>query len=69
MSGIAWLTLAVNIAFWGLVGWGLRNIAQNRGPKPEQKTPEEVLMDRLKAGEIDQREYKQRLELLRGAQR
>ncbi len=68
MDSHRWITLldvAVNVAFWGLIAWGLYAIHQSRGRQVVQKTPEENLLDRLRDGEIDQREYEERLALLR----
>jgi hypothetical protein len=61
---IPYLTVAVTLGFWSLVFWGLWSIARGRGKPVEVKTPEEHLADLLRRGEIDEREYQERLVLI-----
>jgi putative membrane protein len=78
MSGWGWAFMGLSmLLFWGLLIAGivvlvryLGGTGQDRpvGP-PHRPTPEEVLADRFARGEIDEPEYRQRLETLRtGAQ-
>ncbi|MDQ6728170.1 MAG: SHOCT domain-containing protein [Actinomycetota bacterium] len=63
----------VMLAAWALVIWAAVTLLQRRpgGPRPGRDDlpgPEAVLADRFARGEIDDREYHQRLDTLRGHQ-
>lgn len=59
------MTIAM-VAFWGLVAWVVIWVIRSAGPElPPERTAETVLGDRLAAGEIDETEYRSRLETLR----
>ncbi len=68
-SGWDWLAMTVVMfAFWGLLIWALAALLGDRlggqlGRGPEK--PEELLARRFAAGEIDEDEYRARLETLR----
>ena len=68
-GGSSWLVMAsVMLAFWALVVWLIVSFAptsdrsSSGGSAP---APEEVLSRRFAAGEIDDQEYRSRLEALR----
>lgn len=66
-----------NVLFWGLVIVGVILLVRyvGRSDRPAggrsegRSTPEQVLAERFAAGEIDEQEYRQRLEVLRGEHR
>lgn len=63
----AWLTMSLGmVIFWGLVVWGLALLLRGRGGtlNAERPSPEKILDERLARGEIDEREYRRRLEAL-----
>ena len=63
----SWILMtAVMVAFWGFVAWAVVSLLRTPSPigDPNQ-TPEDVLRRRFAAGEIDEREYNERLETLR----
>jgi putative membrane protein len=64
------MTLAM-LAFWGLLIWGVVALARGAGTRrqPDVPDPERVLADRFARGEIDEAEYRHRLEVLRSAHR
>lgn len=67
-GGGAWLVMSLwMIVFWALVIWAFINLARSTGhaPPPGERTPEEILAERLARGDIDENEYRQRLEALR----
>jgi putative membrane protein len=73
--GYAWMGIGM-VAFWGLVIAGIvvlvRYLArseQPRGGPPAHRppSPEQVLAERFARGEIDEEEYRRRLETLRSA--
>jgi putative membrane protein len=68
-----WLVMpAMAIAFWAAVVWLVASLLRSRpGPNPTDgqgpAAPEEILARRLALGEIDDDEYRRRLDTLRGA--
>lgn len=66
--GYALMTLSM-LVFWGLVifavvvGW--RRVGRDERSADRQPRPEEVLAHRFAGGEIDEQEYRQRLQTLR----
>ena len=63
----AWLTMSLGmVIFWGLVVWGIALLLRGRGGtlNNERPSPEKILDERLARGEIDEREYRRRLEAL-----
>jgi putative membrane protein len=59
------------ILFWALIILGLIALVrylQTAGDRPreERATPEDLLAERLARGEIDEQEYRQRLDTLHG---
>jgi putative membrane protein len=65
--GWALMSLSM-IAFWGLVIWGVVALSRRPGDaRREQQLhdPEQILAERFARGEIDQDEYRQRLQTLR----
>ena len=65
----SWLVMAsVMVAFWALVIWVIASFARTSdrsSSDPSAPAPEEVLSGRFAAGEIDEQEYRSRLEALR----
>jgi len=64
----AWLLMSFSmVAFWGLVIWAVvalfRRFDRDR---PQASDPEAILAERFAAGQIDEEEYRHRLEVLRG---
>jgi putative membrane protein len=64
----AWLVMSFSmVAFWGLVIWAVvalfRRFDRDR---PQASDPEAILGERFAAGQIDEEEYRSRLEVLRG---
>jgi len=64
----AWLLMSFSmVAFWGLVIWAVvalfRRFDRDR---PQASDPEAILAERFAAGQIDEEEYRRRLEVLRG---
>lgn len=63
-----WVLMVIGmLAVWGLVIWAVLALTRGRlglgdGPRP---SPETILRERFAAGEIDEAEYRQRLEALR----
>jgi putative membrane protein len=54
------------LTFWALVIWGIVVLARGTGPgSTGRRSADEVLADRFAAGEIDEDEYRHRLEVLR----
>ena len=62
----AWLVMSLGmVAFWGLVIWlFLYVVRTSQTVTPRDRTPEEILAERLARGEIDDDEYRRRLETL-----
>jgi putative membrane protein len=66
-SGWVLMTTAM-VAFWALVAWVVVvAIRASRPPAQYASDPERTLAQRFAAGEIDQDEYRRRLDALRGA--
>lgn len=67
----AWLlvTLAM-VTFWGLAFWAVATAVRTgaRGAAAREDTPEQILAERFARGEIDEDDYRRRLEALRGEQ-
>ena len=65
------------VLFWGLVMFGVIALVRYlaRADRPDRPaggtraTAEQVLAERFAAGEIDQQDYQQRLDVLRGQRR
>ena len=71
MSGWGYLFMTINtILFWGLIILGvialLRYLARGDRSTTSRPAPEQVLAERFARGEIDEQEYHQRLDVLRG---
>ncbi|MCQ4081704.1 SHOCT domain-containing protein [Streptomyces sp. RB6PN25] len=78
MSGWGWFTMSIGtVAFWALiitvVALLFRALAPtgndgiDRTPPPDWRTPEQLLAERFASGEIDEDEYRRRLDVLRGS--
>lgn len=67
----AWLLMTAGmVAFWGLVIWAVVTLTRNAGTpaSPDRaRSPEEILAERLATGEIDEDEYRRRLEVLQSS--
>ena len=67
-SGWGWLVMTVLMfAFWGAVIWGIVAVARGERPSAATSDPETLLAQRLAAGEIDEDEYRSRLDTLRSS--
>ena len=68
-SSTGWLVMtATMVAFWALVAClAFVVIRASRAPAARARDPEQILAERLAAGEIDEDEYRRRLDALRGA--
>ncbi|MGH4011855.1 MAG: SHOCT domain-containing protein [Pseudonocardiaceae bacterium] len=70
--GYAFMTITM-VLVWGLIILGvialLRYLARGDRPTTSRLTPEQVLAERFARGEIDEQEYQQRLDVLRGIPR
>jgi len=68
-SSNGWLVMtATMVAFWALVAClAFVVIRASRAPAVHARDPEQILAERLAAGEIDEDEYRRRLDALRGA--
>jgi len=65
--------VATNLLFWGLLAAGIVLLVAyvRRGvsvgtPTGQVRTPQQVLADRFAGGDIDEQEYRERLEVLSG---
>jgi putative membrane protein len=67
LSWWSWLIMSVGmVAFWGLVIWALVALLRGRGDSATPRQgPHEILAERLARGEIDEQEYRERLDALR----
>lgn len=64
--GYALMTVSM-VLFWGLVIYGVVWLVRSAGPDERAKTgpaAEDLLAERFARGEIDEPEYRQRLEVL-----
>ena len=64
----SWFVMASSmVVFWALVFWLITSFVRTpgRSSRTESASPAEVLAGRFAAGEIDEREYRTRLEALR----
>jgi putative membrane protein len=70
--GYALMTVSV-LLFWGLVVFGViawvRHVGRQDRSIGARPTPEQVLAERFAHGQIDEQEYRQRLDVLRGGPR
>jgi putative membrane protein len=70
--GYLFMTIAT-VLFWALIILGAialsRYLIRGERPTTARLTPEQVLAERFARGEIDEQEYHQRLDVLRGASR
>lgn len=75
-GGFGWiyglLMMVFMVAFWGAVIWGL--VALLRGPvrhwgQSDRDDAEQALAGRFAGGEIDEAEYRERLQVLRAVRR
>ena len=70
--GYALMTISM-VVFWALVIFGVvalvRFFARADQPPTTRSTPEQLLADRFARGDIDEHEYHQRLDVLRGGSR
>ncbi|HEX6674615.1 MAG TPA: SHOCT domain-containing protein [Actinomycetes bacterium] len=58
------------VAFWGLLIWGIVALFRRPGDgRHERPDPERILAERFAAGEIDEEEYRRRLDTLRSSGR
>lgn len=68
-----WLLMMLSmVAFWGLLVWGIVALFRRPGGDGggrERPDPERILAERFAAGEIDEEEYRRRLDTLRSANR
>jgi putative membrane protein len=66
-----WLAMSLSmVAFWGLIIWGIVALFRGSGwswPRHDGPDPEQILAERFARGEIDDEEYRRRLEVLRSA--
>jgi putative membrane protein len=64
-----WLAMSLGmVAFWGLIVWAVVALFRGWGgtwPRTERPDPEQILAERFAAGQIDEEEYRRRLETLR----
>jgi putative membrane protein len=71
VMGLIWLVMLACIV--AAVVWLVRGVSWERGGRwtsfrPFQESPEDILRRRFAAGEIDENEFRRRLETLRGGQ-
>ena len=70
--GYALMTVSM-VLFWGLVAVAViamvRYFGRQNGSVTARPTPEQVLAERFARGEIDEVEYRERLDVLRGGPR
>jgi putative membrane protein len=68
--GSGWGSLAMAflmLAFWGTVIWAVVAVTRGESSRSAATEPETVLARRFAAGEIDEGEYRARLDVLRGS--
>ncbi|HJT04716.1 MAG TPA: SHOCT domain-containing protein [Pseudonocardiaceae bacterium] len=70
--GAVFMTITT-VLFWVLIIVGVialfRYLSRGDRPTISRSTPEQVLAERFARGEIDEQEYRQRLDTLRGVSR
>lgn len=76
MGTFGWLGMLINLLFWGgflvLIAWAVVRIISaietRSGNQPHTpiSSPEDILKERFARGEIDAKEYEERLRILRG---
>ena len=64
----SWALMMIGmVGFWGFIAWAFvaltRSTDRSRGDT--SRSPEQILAERLAAGEIDSKEYRERVEALR----
>lgn len=67
-----WLLMSVGmVAFWGLVAWVVVTLVRSPGSPAASPRPsaQQLLAERFAKGEIDEDEYRARLEALRSGPR
>jgi putative membrane protein len=74
MDGWGYTLMTVSVLlFWGLVVYGVIALVRHAGRQDRsmgaRPTPEQVLAERFAHGQIDEQEYRQRLDVLRGGPR
>ncbi|MEK6439193.1 SHOCT domain-containing protein [Pseudonocardia sp. T1-2H] len=74
MGGWGYGLMSVSmVLFWGLIIFGVialvRYLGRSDRSTAARPTPEQVLAERFARGEIDEQEYHQRLDALRGRSR
>jgi putative membrane protein len=58
-----WVAMSLSmLVFWGLAAWVVVTLLRGNAHRPG---PERILADRLARGEIDEEEYRRRLQALR----
>jgi putative membrane protein len=66
-SWAALLAMTVTmLAFWGLVVWAVMTVVRGLTPSHSRRA-EEILAERFARGEIDEDEYRRRVDLLRAS--
>ena len=61
-----WLAMTLgSLAFWALVFWAVVTLVRSDRRKREPAGPEDIVAARFAAGEIDEDEYRRRLQALR----
>jgi putative membrane protein len=67
-----WLVMPlVTVAFWAVIVWAVVTLVRGgpsapRAGSPPRPAPEEILAERFARGDIDEDEYRRRLETLGG---
>lgn len=63
----SWLVMSLfMLIFWGLVIWGVVTLVRStETPRESSADPERILAERFARGEIDEDEYRRRLDALR----
>ena len=63
----SWALMAIGmVGFWGFIAWVFVTLTRtDRSRGDTRRSPEQILAERLAAGEIDRNEYHERMEALR----
>jgi len=67
-----WLVMTLGmVAFWGLVFWAIVTVVRSSATPGDRepaggRTPDQILSERFARGEIDEEEYRRRLDVLHG---